>query len=121
MSLEELVLKFCASLDNHADALRTHGGSGSTAVADKPADAPKRGRPRKEESADAGPTHDDALAVAKKLAAKEDKGVVSKLVRKHGGEGGKVVDLPKDKIAAFIAAAEVMLNESDDDTDDDEI
>jgi hypothetical protein len=137
MALEEMVLLLVAGLNRVADALEKMqvGPVVETSKTEKlevqtpseptasapveavqvPAGATRRlGRPRTEVKAnghDDGPTHEDALAIATKVAEKHNRAVVGNLVFKHTGAGQKIVDLPREQIPAFIASARLLLDE----------
>lgn len=121
MALEELVVGFIGAINRLANAIEKSTQEPQVSVAPlapeaepEPTEVRRRpGRPRAAEKTNgedtAGPTHDDALEIAVKLAEKYDKAVVAQLVRQHTGSGMKIADLPKNKIQAFIASCEVML------------
>jgi hypothetical protein len=129
MTLDEMVLLLVGGLNRVADALEkiqvapvvekleaeTPPASAQVETVQVPAGATRRlGRPRTEVKAnghDDGPTHEDALAIATKVAEKHNKAVVGNLVFKHTGAGQKIVDLPKEQIPAFIASARLLLDE----------
>lgn len=129
MTLDEMVVMLVGGLNRVADALeKIHvapvvekleaeppPASSQVETVQVPAGATRRlGRPRTEPKAnghDDGPTHEDALAIAMKVAEKHNRAVVGNLVFKHTGAGQKVVDLPKEQIPAFIASARLLLDE----------
>ena len=56
-----------------------------------------------------GPTFDEVVAIAQELARRRSQTQAQRLIQKHGG--GKLADMPKEKYAAFVAAATVLLSE----------
>lgn len=132
MTIDEMVLLLVGGLNRVADALEKlqvapvvekleadkielPPASAPVETVQVPAGATRRlGRPRTEVKAnghDDGPTHEDALAIAMKVAEKHNRAVVGNLVFKHTGAGQKVVDLPQEQIPAFIASARLLLDE----------
>jgi hypothetical protein len=56
------------------------------------------------------PTFEEVSAIAHELARVKGPTFAGKLIQQHGG--GKLALMPKDKYAAFIVAAELMLREA---------
>jgi hypothetical protein len=56
------------------------------------------------------PTFEEVSAIAHELARVKGPTFAGKLIQQHGG--GKLALMPKEKYAAFIVAAEVMLREA---------
>jgi hypothetical protein len=57
-----------------------------------------------------GPTLDEVIAIAQKLAHAKGPATAAKLIQRHGA--AKLAQLSQDKYASFIASAEVLLSES---------
>jgi hypothetical protein len=56
------------------------------------------------------PTFEEVTAIAQELARVKGPTFAGKLIQQHGG--GRLAQMPKDKYASFIVAAEVMLREA---------
>lgn len=119
MTVDELVVLHVGALNRFCDTMEKYGAPGIAVAPAEPVtisapEAPAT-RPIKPAAkvAPPGPTIDDAMAIAKKLAALRGTAVVSKLVTSVHAAGKKVAELPVDKIPAFIAGVEVLLKQAE--------
>lgn len=103
MSLIEQLGRIATAIENH----QTQATHTTAPVAETTQTALPNGKAKEPEYT--GPTHADALVIAKKLAALTNNAVVNGLVSTHGGKGQRVSDLPRDQIRNFIAACEVTI------------
>lgn len=106
MSLEEAIVESTAAMKALTAVMSGKGGA-VTATAETGKRSP--GRPKKI-------TLDDVKAIAEKVRDEKDRPTAVKLIKKFDADS--LAEINESKYAAFIAAAEVLLNGGGDEDED---